>query len=395
MPNLYPMDPADKADPSRNPMLALPRGSQIIGRVHIATKKRPLGKEDDSSNWLQPNMDRESLRSNDAFRLLWHISRFAVELLANFDRKVRIQEEEDLNESMQREARSELSCAIKEISTTKGIEPEYRQRLVKQLKIVEERFSESLKYEKDARLSIELMSLMGVMAGFMTHEFEKTMDILGQAASDLKKMEILDPKLKLIAEDILGHERSLANYLDYMRLFIDRARDPVPQVFKANAQVTHTAKTLSTISKSHGITTQIEIDPDLPGPLMPIAAYNGIVINLISNAIKAIVPKISDEPRKIRLYATNDQINHILVCADNGIGIPEYLRTRIWDPLFSTTAINTVDDDNPMSSGLGLGLSVVHRVIQKMGGKIELMNSAPLGFITAFKVTLPLGNQGE
>jgi signal transduction histidine kinase len=122
---------------------------------------------------------------------------------------------------------------------------------------------------------------------------------------------------------------------------------------------------------------------------MPIAAYNGIIINLVSNAVKALVPKVSDDARKIRIYAINDAANHILVCADNGIGIPEFMRQRIWDPLFSTTNQGNTAD-NPMASGLGLGLSVVKQVVSRMGGKIDLMDSAPPGYNTAFKIILPL-----
>lgn len=389
-PALYPMNASDKADPKKNPMLALPRGTQVIGRVHIATRKRPPSSADDSDYWLQPNMDRESLRSNSAYRLLWHVSRFAAELLAHFDRKVRLEEEQAENKRTDAEARTSLSAAITEIRTSTSIEPEYRQRVVEQLKAVQAQLNETQKYERDAKLSLELMSMMGVMAGFMTHEFEKAMDILSRAADGLEKLSILDAKLSGIATEIHAHEKALANYLDYMRLFIDRARNPVPQSFKAFAQVSLASKTLSPIADGHDVDVGIDIEPKLAGPSIPIAAYNGIVINLVSNAIKALVPKVSDEGRKIRLYATNDASHHVLVCADNGIGIPPYLRTRIWDPLFSTTKSGN-DVENPMASGLGLGLSVVSEVVKKMGGKIELMDTPPPGYTTSFKVTLPLG----
>jgi signal transduction histidine kinase len=124
-----------------------------------------------------------------------------------------------------------------------------------------------------------------------------------------------------------------------------------------------------------------------------VAAYNGIVMNLMTNAMKALIPKVPGEPRRIRLYATNEGAHHTLVCADNGIGIPGYVRTRIWDPLFTTTA--STDEDNPLGSGLGLGLSVVKQVVQGLGGRIELLEEAPPGFATAFKVTLPLEAKGS
>lgn len=227
---------------------------------------------------------------------------------------------------------------------------------------------------------------MGVMAGFMTHEFEKALGSLKEAASALDELSSIAPRLRESAAVVRRNELSLANYLDYMRLFVSKSREARPQEFKARAQVSLAAKTLGSLADAHGIQIEVDIDSKLMGPFVPVAAYNGVVINLVSNAMKALVPKLSDQPRRIRVYATNDSQRHTLVCSDNGIGIPDYLRMRIWDPLFTTTA----DDDNPLGSGLGLGLSVVKQVVTKLGGRIELMSEAPPDFITSFRVSLPL-----
>jgi len=129
MPALFPMTAAQKADPQLNPMLALPRGTQLIGRVHIATSKRATSLADDSDDWLQPNMDRESLRSNGAFRLLWHVCRFSAELIAHFDREHRLAEQVEREAGDRHEAKSALSrtrspmCGRRPISSrSTGIE---------------------------------------------------------------------------------------------------------------------------------------------------------------------------------------------------------------------------------------------------------------------------------
>lgn len=391
MPILFPMSATDKADPGRNPMLALPRGSQLIGRVHIATHKRPAQDDEDSEEWLQPNMDRESLRNNGAFRTLWHVSRFAAELIAHFDRADRLNEEELRSEEAAQEANDALARAITEIRSSKTIEPEYRAQIVQQLKIAQTRYAETSEYNKEARESLELMSMMGIMAGFMTHEFEKAVGTLSEAASVIEALASRDPRLSGTAAKLSLMESALAHYMDYMRVFIGRARQPRAQSFKANAQVQFIVNTLDSISKTHNVDVKVDINPSLPGPMIPIAAYHGVVVNLISNALKALVPKISNEPRKVRVYAVNEGSKHILVCSDNGIGIPDYLRDRIWDPLYSTSA--GADEDNPLASGLGLGLSLVQQVVKKMKGTIELLDEAPPTFTTAFRVTFPLNEK--
>lgn len=391
MPILFPMSASDKADPKRNPMLALPRGAQLIGRVHIATRKRPTQDDEDSEEWLQPNMDRESLRNNGAFRTLWHVSRFAAELIAHFDRADRLNEEEHKNEEAAQEANDALARAITEIRSSKTIEPEYRAQIVQQLKIAQTRYAETSEYNKEARESLELMSMMGIMAGFMTHEFEKAVGTLSDAARVIEELARRDPRLVGKATELSSMESALAHYMDYMRVFIGRARQPRSQSFKAYAQVQFIVNTLGSISQTHNVDVKVDINPSLPGPMIPIAAYHGVVVNLISNALKALVPKISNEPRKVRVYAVNEATKHILVCSDNGIGIPDYLRDRIWDPLYSTSA--GADEDNPLASGLGLGLSLVQQVVKKMKGTIELLDQAPPTFTTAFKVTFPLNEK--
>lgn len=388
-PALYPMDAADRSDPSRNPMLALPRGTQLIGRVHIATRKRPAENADASDDWLQPNMDRESLRANGAYRLLWHVSRFAAELIANFDRRLRIEEQEREERALRKASRTALSSAIEEVRTSKDIEPVYRKQFVERLQDIQARIDEAAAYEKNARVSLELMSMMGVMAGFMTHEFEKSLGDLKEAAQSIRRLVHLEPGLLERANAILKSEKALANQLDYMRFFVTKAREARLENFKAHAQVALAAATLGNLTEAHHIRIDIDISAKLPGPHIPLAAYNGIVINLVSNAMKALIPKRSKEQRRIRIYATNDEQRHTLVCMDNGIGIPDYLRTRIWDPLFTTTA----DGENPLGSGLGLGLTLVQRVVSNLSGRIELLDVAPPGFTTAFRVSLPLKSQ--
>ncbi len=386
-PAFFPMSPLQKKDTQLNPMLALPRGPQLVGRIHIATRKLPAQSGDESDDWLQPNMDRESLRNNGAFRLLWHIGRFCAELIAHFDREHRLAEDRAKEELKRRETKSALAHAIADIRSSTQIEPEHRHRIVEQLQLAQDRIESSQEYDQNSRTSLELMSMMGVMAGFLTHEFEKAVGSLTTAADIVRTLSTKDEKLVDLAESITVIEKNLAHYMDYMRMFVNKARAPKAQTFKSASQVRMMVRTLSPVAEAHGVEVDIDIDKAVDAPHMPIAAYHGIVANLFSNALKALVPKRSTD-RRIRIYATNDGDKHVLVCLDNGIGIPEYVRTRIWDPLYTTTANN--DEDNPLGSGLGLGLSVVRDVVRKLRGSIKLMDTTPPGYVTGFRVTLPL-----
>ena len=69
-----------------------------------------------------------------------------------------------------------------------------------------------------------------------------------------------------------------------------------------------------------------------------------------------------------------------LIVADNGPGIPENLREKIFEPFFSTKA-----------DGTGLGLPIVARIVDCLGGRIDI-DSAP-DWPTRFVVYLPAAQE--
>lgn len=107
-----------------------------------------------------------------------------------------------------------------------------------------------------------------------------------------------------------------------------------------------------------------------------------VLLNICTNAIHAMQEK--DGTLKIKLSmpplsAQDDEINFVeLEISDTGIGISEENLEKIFDPYF-TTQIG--------GEGTGLGLSVVHGIIRRHGGRITVNSSENRG--TTFKIFLP------
>ena len=101
---------------------------------------------------------------------------------------------------------------------------------------------------------------------------------------------------------------------------------------------------------------------------------NGIFSNLIKNAIQSI-PQGSEGVVGIRTEIRDNRI--IVVISDNGSGIPEELRPKMFTPNFTTK-----------SSGMGLGLSIVKRYVENAGGSIWFESESGKG--TKFFVELPI-----
>lgn len=97
-----------------------------------------------------------------------------------------------------------------------------------------------------------------------------------------------------------------------------------------------------------------------------------IVLNLLSNAKDATEGR-SD--RIIKIYTKNQEEYIIFEISDNGVGIEKKNMHKIFDTFFTT---------KPAGKGTGLGLSITYRLVEEMGGSIEVDSKEGLGSI--FKV---------
>jgi DNA-binding LacI/PurR family transcriptional regulator/signal transduction histidine kinase len=101
-----------------------------------------------------------------------------------------------------------------------------------------------------------------------------------------------------------------------------------------------------------------------------------VVTNLVTNAVDAMPP----DGGTITLTLSELDGRAQLVVQDTGSGIPEELRDKVFEPMFTT---------KPFGKGTGLGLSIVHDLITgPFGGSVVL--DSELGVGTTFTVRLPL-----
>ncbi len=117
-------------------------------------------------------------------------------------------------------------------------------------------------------------------------------------------------------------------------------------------------------------------------------SYNQLVqvfLNLIQNAADALEetsdPSLEIRARKLNLGGGNSAI--VVEVVDNGPGIDTAVLSRIFEPFISTK--NT--GDNKLKRGMGLGLSIVKRIIDSHHGEINVTTSQEKG--TRFRITLP------
>ena len=110
---------------------------------------------------------------------------------------------------------------------------------------------------------------------------------------------------------------------------------------------------------------------------------NQVFMNILSNGIQAIKEKEVQQPEQSITIATKDTEEGIVISIkDSGMGMTEEVKQKIFDPFFTTKDVG---------EGTGLGLSIVYKIIQKHGGKIEVVSSRGNGaeFIISLYKVLP------
>lgn len=100
-----------------------------------------------------------------------------------------------------------------------------------------------------------------------------------------------------------------------------------------------------------------------------------VVTNLIKNSIQAIDQRQPIDPRiEVRVFSENGMV--AITVKDNGHGVSEGNKTKVFEPKFTTK-----------SSGMGLGLAMVKKIVNNYGGDISFMSEEDKE--TTFKVNFP------
>lgn len=112
---------------------------------------------------------------------------------------------------------------------------------------------------------------------------------------------------------------------------------------------------------------------DLPEVECAASQINQVLLNILTNAAQAI-----DDFGVIRLQSRALDEGVEIRISDNGSGMPETVRQRIFDPFYTT---------KPVGQGTGLGLSISYQIITQHGGSIAVASTPGAG--TEFRLWLP------
>jgi signal transduction histidine kinase len=369
-----------------NPMLYLPNFHQLVGAIFVESnqdinKNRPTD--------LTPSADREGFLENEAYNELVEIVRTGMELLAFVDHRENRRLEEEKAHLKASALKSDFRQAIKYIKGITSLDADDKNQIIIQYSNLSEKLEKVEDYYDEVKQSMQTMALLGVLAGFITHEAKSLISEIKKILEHLEKIATSDNFIAKILPKIKSTFDEFNGQIDYSTMFIGSIQD---KTIKSNripvhGQIELIIERFKKFVNDRNIKVINEVDENLKGPSLPIAIYSGILLNLYTNALKAVTmgSSVIENP-SITFKAWNEKGRHILEVADNGIGIPEEIKKYVWDPLFTTTSGGIA---NPLGSGMGLGLSLIKEILSQLKGRINIVEPPP-GFNTCFKIEFQL-----
>jgi two-component system, NtrC family, nitrogen regulation sensor histidine kinase NtrY len=214
----------------------------------------------------------------------------------------------------------------------------------------------------------------------IAHEIKNPLTPIKLSAERLQRKfasTISDPAFEECTTMIIKQTDDLKNLVNEFSNFarLPQARPVIGQLSKT------VEESLSIFRQSHPeVELVFDHDPQLPEFKFDPDQIKRVLVNLIDNAIAAV----ANEPQKTVVVQTRyDQALKILrlTVADSGTGIPPALRSRVFEPYYSTK-----------DSGTGLGLAIVKRIIEDHSGFIRALPNEPKG--SKFMIELPVNEVG-
>ncbi len=214
-------------------------------------------------------------------------------------------------------------------------------------------------------------------------EYPQPTEAIAEEIAEIELDFLREDLLKLLESMKIGSERirqivlSLRNFsrLDEAQMKLVDIHEGIDNTLLIlNSRLKHGIEVI----KNYGELPEIECYP---------AQLNQVFMNILVNAIDALEESVDNSHKskipQILIQTQKLDSSQIMVrICDNGPGISPAIQSKLFDPFFTTKA---------PGKGTGIGLAICYQIVEKHGGKIEVISS--LGAGAEFAIALPASSQ--
>jgi signal transduction histidine kinase len=243
--------------------------------------------------------------------------------------------------------------------------------------------NEDLKGSMAQLVQAEKMTALGELTAGIAHELNQPLNVIKIICQgilrDIEKNRLSIDEAKSDLPEIMKQTNKMAELITHMRIFTRSSGGTEFKSYDVNALISDALKFITQQYRDHDIEVIENFTPDLPPVMVDQIRLEQVILNLLNNARYAVENSVKNDKKieiRTQLGASGNDV--VMEVIDNGIGIPEKVKTKLFQPFFTT---------KEAGKGTGLGLSVCSKIIAEFKGKIEFESREGEG--ATFRVILP------
>jgi C4-dicarboxylate-specific signal transduction histidine kinase len=238
---------------------------------------------------------------------------------------------------------------------------------------------------KDATVGMiqnEKLTAMGDMSSAVAHELNQPLNIIKITSQgllrDLAKERFDLEMLPEDLQDIVGQTERMAEIVDHMGVYSRRPGADEDQETDVNQAADDVFNFVGHQLRVHNIEVKKELSANLPDVLADQISLEQVLLNLIANARYALEETKGDNMYIKVKTSVNAAGKVVLAISDNGGGVPQDIRDKVFAPFFTT---------KESGKGIGLGLNICKKIVEEVGGQLDLEVEDGQG--STFSISLP------
>lgn len=223
------------------------------------------------------------------------------------------------------------------------------------------------------------VSLLGELTATIAHELNQPLATILSNAQAARRflggVEYTTEELMDILTDIIEQNRRASTILLNIRGMVEKRSD-IEERIDLNGLIRSVVQLLETEAANQDVELTLSLAEKLPELSGNPVAIQQVVMNLMTNAIKASSNGNREDSQVVTVTSLQKDENLVVTVADQGQGINDDMVDKLFEPFVTGTEGN-----------IGLGLSIAKRIIENHGGALAFANNLAGG--ASFTFTLP------
>ncbi|MFH1540780.1 MAG: ATP-binding protein [Elusimicrobiota bacterium] len=251
------------------------------------------------------------------------------------------------------------------------LERSFTEELKRQIKIAKEKLISAQK----RLIKAERLSALGEMAAIVAHEVRNPLSSIRASVQRIGKKMVDDDPNKKYTNYIMQESDRLDRVVKNL---LTLTKEPAPQI--QSTDINKLIEEILYFLKPEMTLLQIRLkkllEPSITQVKLDPALMRQVLLNMIQNASHFMTDK---DNKEIKVSTLQSNGNFVIEISDTGCGISKENIEKIFEPFFTTK-----------SDGIGLGLTICHRIVESHNGKIEVETNLEHG--ATFRIIIPNKN---